>query len=65
MLHAESLSWHLTSFHQTGEVRRVRHQGRDAITQQTMRPNTRGARDRTGDGSDTSADFRGSLGNQQ
>ena len=65
MLPVESLSWRLAPFHQLGEVRSVRNQGRDAIAQQTMRPNTRGARDWTGDGSDTSAEFRSPLGNQQ
>lgn len=65
MLPVESLSKHLAPFHQLGEVRSVRHQGRDAIAQQTMRPNTRGARDWTGDGTDTSAELGGSLGNQQ
>ncbi len=65
MLHVEPYSRRLVSFHQPGKVRSVCHQGRDAIAQQTMRPNARGARDRTGDGSDTSAEFGGSLGNQQ
>ena len=65
LLHVESLSWHLAWFNQTREVRRIRHQGRDAIAQQTMRPNTRGARDWTGDGTDTSAELGGPLGNQQ
>ena len=64
-LPVEPYSRHLVSFHQPGKVRSVRHQGRDAIAQQTMRPNARGTRDRARDGSDTSADFRGSLGNQQ
>lgn len=61
----EPYSRRLVSFHQPGKVRSVRHQGRDAIAQQTMRSHTHSARDWTGDGSDTSAEFGSSLGNQQ
>lgn len=65
MLPVEPYSRRLVSIHQPGKVRRVGHQGRDAIAQQTMRPNTHRARDWPRDGSDTSAEFGGSLGNQQ
>jgi hypothetical protein len=64
-LHVEPYSWRLVSFHQPGKIRSVRHQGCDAIAQQTMRPNARGTRDRARDGSDTSAELAGSLGNHQ
>jgi len=65
LLLVESLSWHLAWFNQIREVRSIRHQGRGAIAQQTMRPNARGARDRARDGSDASAEFGSSLGNHQ
>lgn len=61
----EPYSRRLVSFHQPGKVRSVRHQGRGAIAQQAMRSHTRSARDWSGDGSDTPAEFGGSLGNQQ
>ena len=64
-LHVEPYSRRLVSFHQPGKVRSVRHQGRGAIAQQAMRSHTRSARDWSGDGSDTPAEFGGSLGNQQ
>lgn len=64
-LPVEPYARRLVSFHQPGKVRSVRHQGRDAIAQQTMRSHTHSARDWTGDGSDTSAEFGSSLGNQQ
>lgn len=65
MLPVEPHSRRLVSFHEPGKVRRVGHQGRDAVAQQTMRSYARGACDWSGDGTDTSAEFRGSLGNQQ
>ena len=64
-LPVEPYSRRLVSFHQPGKVRSVRHQGRGAIAQQAMRSHTRSARDWSGDGSDTPAEFGGSLGNQQ
>ena len=64
-LPVEPYSRCLVSFHQPGKVRSVRHQGRGAIAQQAMRSHTRSARDWSGDGSDTPAEFGGSLGNQQ
>ena len=64
-LHVEPYSRRLVSFHQPGEIRSVRHQGCDAIAQQTMRSHTHSARDWPGDGTDTSAELGGSLGNQQ
>lgn len=65
MPQVESLSLRLALPHQTGKVRSIRNQGRDAIAQQTMRSHAYGARDWSGDSSDTSAEFRGSLGNKQ
>ena len=64
-LHVEPCSRRLVSFHQPGKIRSVRHQGCDAIAQQTMRSHTHSARDWPGDGTDTSAELGGSLGNQQ
>ena len=64
-LPVEPYSRRLVSFRQPGKVRSVRHQGRDAVAQQAVRSYAGGARDWSGNGTDTSAELVGSLGNQQ